>query len=84
MCRQCAYLSEKEVFAARKKRTERELRDRGKEEGGCGKCKGALGGGPRWWVCGKCGLECTAFCHSAWARKEKGGKESVIVGDEAV
>ncbi|KAF2788288.1 hypothetical protein K505DRAFT_366603 [Melanomma pulvis-pyrius CBS 109.77] len=84
VCQQCASLSEEEVYAVRRKRTERELRGTGKEAAGCGKCKAALGGGPRWWVCRKCELECTAFCHRAWAKGGKGGKGRVVVGDEAV
>jgi hypothetical protein len=84
VCKQCAYVSAEDVLKIRAKRTELELKAKGKEGGQCGKCKIKLGDGPRWWVCGKCGLECKAFCHRAWGRKEEGIKDGVLMGEEAV
>jgi len=77
-------LNAQDVLNIRAKRTEHELKVKGKEGGQCGKCAIKLGDGPRWWVCGKCGLECRAICHRAWGRKEKGVKDEVLVGEEAV
>ncbi|KAF2705816.1 hypothetical protein K504DRAFT_439067 [Pleomassaria siparia CBS 279.74] len=94
ICLHCAYLTEEQVLEQRKKRTESEVRGTGKRgEDKCKKCAVELGGGPRWWVCGKCNLECGSWCHGAWGKnkkkkkkkkKEKMHGEMILVGEDAV
>lgn len=39
----------------------------------CAKCKGKLGTGPRWWICGRAGCEkeCRSTVHKGWGRTDK-------------
>lgn len=78
MCHACNLKDWQELQAERSKRYVQQLRDRATgadlPEGTtleCAKCRGALKGGARWWMCSKCKGECVSKIHPAWTEKVK-------------
>ncbi len=70
MCRTCVALTPAERKARVEEKEKREGEKREEAPGGlvCGECRGAMGSGVRFWVCGLCGGECKGRVHACWGR----------------
>jgi hypothetical protein len=76
VCRECNKLTNDELADKRLERTKWELKAHERQVDGvmvqdkCESCQGALGSGPRWWVCKACSKECRSTLHGPWTRTE--------------
>jgi hypothetical protein len=90
VCRECSRLTDDELSGKRLERTKWELKAHERQVDGrlvkdrCANCQGALGSGPRWWVCKVCSKECTSTLHGQWTRTKAIKRHADAGGDEAV
>jgi hypothetical protein len=90
VCRECNRLTDDELLEKRLERTKWELKAHERQVDGatvkdrCGSCQGALGSGPRWWVCKVCSKECSSTLHGPWTRTKAIEGHGDAGGDEAV